>query len=119
MVSNTPQQALTLLNDPAFVEAARVFAARLLEAACRGDEERLDWAFERAVARAPREKEKASLLGFLAAQREHYGTETEAAGKLAHVGNAPAPKNLDGTELTAWTQACRVILNLQETITRY
>ena len=119
VVSNTPQQALTLLNDPTFVEAARVFAARLLMTPCHGDEPRLDLAFERALARPPRNKEKASLQEFLAVQREHYETETDAAGKLAHVGNAPAPKNPNPAELAAWTQVCRVILNLQETITKY
>jgi len=118
-VSNTPQQALTLLNDPTFVEAARVFAARLLAAACRGDEPRLDLAFERALARPAKNKEKASLLAFLAMQRQHFAAETDAAGKLALVGNTPAPKNLSRAELAAWTQVCRVILNLQETITRY
>jgi hypothetical protein len=119
VVSNTPQQALTLLNDPTFVEAARVFAARVLEARCGGDEPRLDLAFERALARPPSDKENASLLKFLTMQREHYTPETEAAGKLAHVGNASSPKNLSKAELAAWTQVCRVLLNLQETITRY
>jgi hypothetical protein len=118
-VSNTPQQALTLLNDPTFVEAARVFAARLLIASCRGDEPRLDLAFEQALARPARNNEKASLLRFLAAQREHFAADTGAAGKLMHVGNAPPPKNPNQTELAAWTQVCRVILNLQEAITRY
>jgi len=119
LVSNTPQQALTLLNDPTFVEAARVFAARLLEAQCRGDEARLESAFERALARPPRAEERRSLLEFLAAQRTHYMTDIDAAGKLEHLGNASAPKNLGQAELAAWTQVCRVILNLQETITRY
>lgn len=119
VVSNTPQQALTLLNDPTFVEAARVFAARLLRVGCGGDEPRLDLAFERSLARPARDREKASLLEFLATQRRQYAAETEAAGKLEHVGNAPAPEDLDKAELAAWTQVCRVILNLQETITRY
>lgn len=119
LVSNTPQQALTLLNDLTFVEAARALAARLLEAQRRGDEARLELAFERALARPPRAEERRSLLEFLAAQRAHYATDIDAAGKLEQVGNAPAPKNLGQAELAAWTQVCRVILNLQETITRY
>ena len=162
-VSNTPQQALTLLNDPSFVEAARVLAARLLAAPCRGDESRLELAFERALARPVRDEENATLLKFLSAQREHYSSDPAAAGKLAHVGNAPCPvaagilpaveqngvleywgagtspggrpvphsntptlqsARYGGTpaatvELAAWTQVCRVILNLHETITKY
>jgi hypothetical protein len=118
-VSNTPQQALTLLNDPTFVEAARVFAARLLMAPCGGDEARLDLAFERALARPARGKEKSSLLKFLAVQRESASADTSAASKLIHVGNSAVPNSAPPAELAAWTEVCRVILNLQETITRY
>ena len=119
VVSNTPQQALTLLNDPTFVEASRVFAAKLLDANCASDEQRIDLAFERALARPAKDKEKQSLTAFLAAQREHYQTNAEETPKLMHVGLAPEPKNAKATEVAAWTQLCRVILNLQETITRY
>jgi hypothetical protein len=119
VVSNTPQQALTLLNDPTFTEASRVFAARLLASTGLSDEQRLDAAFQRAQARSARPKEKASLLQFLAAQREHYQHDNDEAAKLMKVGLAPTPKNADEGELAAWTQVCRVILNLNETITRY
>ena len=119
VVSNTPQQALTLLNDPTFTEASGVFAARLLAIASQSDEQRLDAAFERALTRLARQKEKASLLKFLAAQREHYRQDNDEAAKLMKVGLAPAVKNVDKSELAAWTQVCRVILNLQETLTRY
>ncbi len=119
VVSNTPQQALTLLNDPTFTEAARAFAARLLARAGQSDEQRLDAAFERALARPARQREKASLLKFLADQREHYRQDEDEAEKLIKVGLAPAEKKADKSELAAWTQVCRVILNLQETLTRY
>jgi len=119
VVSNTPQQALTLLNDPTFTEASRVFAARLLAADGQSDEQRLDAAFQRALSRSAKTKERASLLKFLAAQREHYQQETDEAVKLMKVGLAPASRNGDKSELAAWTQICRVILNLNETITRY
>jgi hypothetical protein len=119
IVSNTPQQALTLLNDPTFVEASRVFAEMVLASDCKSDAQRLDWAFERALARDARQKEKQSLLKFLVAQREHYQSDQPEAGKLIKIGNAPAKKDKDQSELAAWTQVCRVILNLNETITCY
>ena len=118
-VSNTPQQALTLLNDPTFVEAARVFAARLLEAQTKSDAARLNLAFEEALARPIRANEEVSLAKFLAAQRAHYEAEGAEARKVLKVGLAPAPTNLDARELAAWTSVARVILNLNETITRY
>ena len=117
--SNTPQQALTLLNDPTFTEASRVFAARLLTPGAASDEQRLDAAFERALARPVTGKEKMSLLKFLEQQRQHHHEDTEEAAKLLKVGIAPTPAGLEKSELAAWTQVCRVILNLQETVTRY
>jgi hypothetical protein len=119
VVSNTPQQALTLLNDPTFVECARVLAGRLLALKSRSDEQRLDLAFQRALARPAKTAEKNSLLAFLAAQRGYAGTDADEPGKLIKVGLAPVPKNSDVGVLAAWTQVCRVILNLHETITRY
>ena len=118
IVSNTPQQALTLLNDPTFVEAARVLAARALNEA-RTDDQRLEWLFERSLARPIREKERRSLEVFIAAQREQYASEAEGASKLLKVGLAPEPKASKPSELAVWTHVCRVILNLHETITVY
>jgi len=119
IVSNTPQQALTLLNDPTFMEASRVFAERVLASDCKCDEDRIDWAFQRALSRSAREKEKQSLLKFLTVQRDHYQSDEPEAAKLIKIGNAPVTKNTHQTELAAWTQVCRVILNLNETITCY
>lgn len=115
VVSNTPQQALTLLNDPTFVESARALAARLTTGS---DDARLKEAFQLALSRDPRPAEQASLLKLLGAQREYYQGHTEDAAKLMHIGISPAPK-AGAPELAAWTQVTRVILNLQEFITRY
>ena len=117
--SNTPQQALTLLNDPSFVEAARVMAAKLVSEAGATDEARLSRAFELALAREPKEKERASLLAFLKMQRDAFQADTSGADKVIRIGIAPACEKCDRVELAAWTSLCRVILNLQETITRY
>jgi hypothetical protein len=115
--SNTPQQALTLLNDPAVVEAARVFAARLLQTPAP-DPERIRQAFHLALNRDPKPKELDSLTAFLQTQRDTFKSTPEDATKLTHIGLAPkAP--LDPIEHAAWTQLARVLLNTQETITRY
>lgn len=119
VVSDTPQQALTLLNDPTFVEAARVFAAHVLTSGRPSDAQKLDAAFERALARPPRPAERASLLEFLDTQRRQYHQAPEAAAAFIRVGNRPVSRNDAPAELAAWTQVCRVILNLHETITRY
>ena len=116
-VSNTPQQALTLLNDPTFVEAARVFAARIV-AVGSTDEAHLSEAFRVALARAPKPAERTSLLRLLAAQRDYYRANAAEAEKLLRTGLTPRPIG-DAADLAAWTQVTRVILNLQEFITRY
>ena len=118
-VSNTPQQALTLLNDPTFVEAARVWAAKLLKAPAKSDDARLELAYQQALGRSVKPKEAVSLKTFLAAQRLHLAEDKDEVVKLQKVGLAKPSTDLDSTELGAWTSVCRVILNLQETITRY
>ncbi|MES2461699.1 MAG: PSD1 and planctomycete cytochrome C domain-containing protein [Armatimonadota bacterium] len=118
-VANTPQQALTLLNDPQFVEAARVFAAHLLTTPAPSDSARLENAFQRALGRPIKARESASLLAFLKTARGEYAARPEDAAKLRKVGQASTPSVADDVELAAWTSVCRVILNLNETITRY
>ncbi len=118
VVSNTPQQALTLLNDPTFVEAARLFAARLLKTPTSDDDARLRQAFQLAIAREPKAKEADSLKKFLGTQRDYYRANSAEAAKLIKIGTAPPPSG-DAAELAAWTTVCRVVLNSQEAITRY
>lgn len=117
-VSNTPQQALTLLNDPSFVEAARAFAGRILSAGARDEAARLDLAFQLALSRPPQRAERDSLTSFLAAQRAVYRADLASAKKLLRIGLAP-PLGGDLVEAAAWTQLARVLLNTQEVITRY
>ena len=122
-VSNTPQQALTLLNDPTFVEAARLFAARLLgDPQAKTDVQYLRRAYQLALAREPSAAEFSSLAKFIATQRATYRANPADAEKLLKVGLAPrTPVKLDADalELAAWTNLCRVLLNAHETITRY
>jgi len=116
--SNTPQQALTLLNDPTFTEAARVFAQQLL-AQPGSTAQRLDAAFLRALGRPAAEAEQASLHRFLFQQREEFRRDPAQAEALLAAGIAPRPAQADAVELAAWTCVCRVILNLHESITRF
>jgi hypothetical protein len=118
-VANTPQQALTLLNDPTFVEAARVLAQSLLAKQGRSDADRLMQLYEKALARSPKAREHQSLAGFLDLQRIFYRDNPSEADQLLHVGLTPVAQSPDERELAAWTTVCRIIMNLHETITRY
>jgi len=116
--SNIPQQALVLLNDPEFVEAARALASRTVAEGGAADEARVSWAFRRATSRVPTTNESRVLLGVLQKHRADYAKAPADATKLLAVGDAPASKTVPPAELAAWTSVCRVILNLHEMITR-
>jgi hypothetical protein len=118
VVSNTPQQALTLLNDPEFVEAAKALAALAIGHE-KTDDSRLEFIYRRALARSIRPKEAESLKQFLAGQRSNFKAHPADAGKLLKVGLTQVPATADPVEEAAWTNVCRVVLNLHETITRY
>lgn len=116
--SNTPLQALVLLDDPTYVEAARVLAERILREGGTSPNERLRWAFTRALSRAPLREEQRILRELYEKQIQHYRTDTQAAEQLVSTGDRPVPKDLDLAELAAWTAVSRTVLNLHETITR-
>ncbi len=116
--SNIPQQALVLLNDPTYVEASRVFAARILSECHGTTRERISWAWQQALQRDPRPEELKTVESLLAKHQVAYHENTDAAAKLLSVGQTPVPDSLDKAELAAWTHVARVLLNLHETITR-
>jgi hypothetical protein len=116
--SNIPQQALVLLNDPTYVEAARAFAERILRE-CKGDEDaRITWAWRQTLARKPQAKEIATLRALLDKERAQYQRDEAAAEAFLKVGNTAPPAELDAAEIAAWTNVARALLNLHETITR-
>jgi Protein of unknown function (DUF1553) len=117
-ISNTPLAALTLLNDPSFVEAARVLAARILVEGSGSDEARIRQVWRTVVSRDPAADEIA-LLELLDANRKTYRSAPETASRLIAVGISPNPAGIDPIELAAWTSLARALLNLHETITRY
>jgi hypothetical protein len=116
--SSTPLQALVLLDDPTYVEAARVFAEHILRDGGTTPEDRLDWAYRRALSRDAKPTERDLLLALLNKHRADYAADKDGAQKVVSAGQAPVVKDLDAAELAAWVSVARVILNLDETITR-
>ena len=128
-ISNTPLAALTLLNDPTFVEAAHIFAQHIMqEHGHQGPfadheksditDERIRWAFTHALSRTPNKREVELLRKLYESQLAIYQGEPSTAGELISIGLSDFPDSLDHVELAAWTSVARAIFNLNETITR-
>ena len=113
--SSTPLQALVLLNDPSYVEAARALAVRIMTESPGNEAERVAWAYEQVLSRPPSSAAKQALLVL------HEKTfERAAHAKTPEaIGEFNPPEGLDLQQLAAWTAVSRVLLNLHETITRY
>ena len=117
-ISNTPTAALTLLNDPSLIEAARILAVRTMETDASSDALRVDWLWQRVLSRPPSEMEVQVALSLLDDARRNYSQNPDAAQQLQTIGRSEVPEELDRSELAAWTMVCRALLNLNETITR-
>lgn len=116
--TNTPLQALVLLNDPTYVEASRKLAERIMGEEGKTTEERIAFAFRLATARRPSVKETAVLTRLFDTQLAAYRQSAPAAEKLLAVGESKRNSSLDVTELAAWTMVASAILNLDETVTK-
>jgi hypothetical protein len=116
--SNTPLQALVLLDDPSQVEAARALAELALQQGGTETRQRIDFVFRRALSRPATDAEAAVLEPLLAAHRQQYAADPLAAAALLHVGDKPAAPDLPPAEFAAWTSVTRTILNLHEFVTR-
>lgn len=116
--TNTPLQALNLLNDRVFVDAARGLARRIILEAPGTFDERLDFALRLCVARGGTEAEKRVLGEFFARRRAAFQSDPESARRLVTEGTVAPPEKADPTELAAWTLVANVLLNLEETITK-
>ena len=130
-VTNTPLQSLILLNDPVFVEAARVLATRVLSQ--KGDarksidqrasvtmtthEARLVELVFHVLSRKPDDHERQLLNGLLQRQRERFRKSSAEARALLSIGESPIDSSLDPLELAAWTVVAQAVLNLDEAIT--
>ena len=119
--SNNPLQALVGLNETTFMECAQALARKTLAEGGKTDAEKIDYAFRRAVARPPSKEERAELLALLEKQSQHIAAGWVNANELA-TGKIELAKNLpDGatpTQLAAYTVVSRVLLNLDETMTK-
>ncbi|MDQ6759716.1 MAG: DUF1553 domain-containing protein, partial [Acidobacteriota bacterium] len=116
--SNAPSQALELLNDPVFLEAARVFAENILAKGGPNLNQRIEWAFERALNRKPVPAEEQLLAGLHRKSLASFRAAPNAATEFIRIGEAPLPAGANANELAAMTTVARAILNLHETITR-
>ncbi|MCA9053880.1 MAG: DUF1553 domain-containing protein [Planctomycetaceae bacterium] len=122
--TNTPLQALALMNDKQYVEAARHFAQRILDSGGESDEARLVWAFRTVTARRPDPHELEVLQSLLASQQEAFSNHPDAAKELVDSATTqPQPAHLDrdharDPELAAWTLVANLLLNLDEVVTK-
>ncbi|MDQ3649527.1 MAG: DUF1553 domain-containing protein [Acidobacteriota bacterium] len=116
--SNTPLQALALLNDPIYTEAARVFAQNILKHGGQTPGGQIDWAIQHALGRKPHANERRVLVDLYRKNRLRFRRDPVSAREFISVGDYPLAKELEATRLAAMTTVARAILNLHETITR-
>ncbi len=114
--TNTPLQALVLMNDPTFVEAARKLAARALRTGGLKAEQRAAFAFRAATSRRPDEEELSILLSAFQEQQRAFAADSADAKRLLQVGESPIDSSLDVIDLASWTIVASMILSLDETI---
>ncbi|HEX6987439.1 MAG TPA: DUF1549 and DUF1553 domain-containing protein, partial [Planctomycetaceae bacterium] len=115
--TNTPLQALVVMNDPTFVEAARILAEQALRTAS-DDGVRVECLFRRVLGRAPSEPEMRLLIDELASRRERFAASPDDATEYLSVGDRPAVTDLDPADLAATAAVASLILNLDEAVTK-
>jgi len=116
--TNTPLQALNLMNDVTYLEASRKFAERVMKEGGSSPEARIDYAFRVVLARPPKPEEQAVLLGTFNQFLKRFQTQPEAATKFLAQGQSPRDAKLNPPELAAYAAVASLILNLDETITK-
>jgi hypothetical protein len=116
-VTNSPLHALTMLNDPTFVEAARALAQRAMKAESDRAAQRAQ-AFERVVGRAPNAREEAILGAMFERQLAEFSADRAGAERFLSIGESPRDASIDPAEHAALAATCLAILNLDEAVTR-
>jgi hypothetical protein len=117
-ITNTPLQALVLLNDVTYVEAARALAQRMLLEGGKTADKRLEYGFHVATAREPAPRELAVLRDTLNAELTNYSRHEDQASALVGNGESPVKPGINKSELAAWTTVASMILNLDETVSK-
>jgi hypothetical protein len=116
--TNTPLQALALMNDPTFVEASLKIAERMMTLSAKSKSERVGFAFRLATAREPTADEIGILLDVFELQKTVYLKKPNDAERLLTVGDSKRNQSLDSATLAAWTTVASMILTLDETVTK-
>ena len=116
--SNTPLQALVLLNDAVFVEAAAAMARLLIEREHDDMTARIDTLFEEALARPPTDRERTIMLDLYAAAMDEASRNPEQAHVLATTHRGPLPETMAAEDAAAMTAVCNVVFNLDEYVNR-
>lgn len=117
-VTNTPLQALTLMNDPTYMEASRKLAERIMTEGGLWPAQRIRFAFLLLLSRPPTSREQSILLSHYEKQLGAFHTHPDDARKLLSIGESKRKATLEASELAAWTTVASILLNLDETITR-
>ncbi len=116
--TNTPLQALDLMNDVTYLEASRKFAERMMKQGGSTPEARIDYAIQAALARSAKPEEKAVLVETFKQFRTRFQAKPDAAAKYLAEGKSPRDKSLDATDRAAYTAVASLILNMDETVTK-
>jgi hypothetical protein len=116
--SNTPLQALTTLNDPVYVEAAQAMAMRVWKNGGKDEKSRIDYAFELCTGRHPGPSEVATISSLLNDESDYFENSTVRAIKVASHDPKNPPEDVNLHKVAAWTMVSRVLLNMDETITK-
>ena len=116
--TNTPLQALVTLNDPQFIESARMLAQNAIKSGAVEDAAKMDYIARRVLARPLNEKENAIMLKIQRELFEHYKAYPDDAKALLAVGETKTDATLPADALSAWTMVCNEMLNLDETLNK-
>jgi hypothetical protein len=117
MPTNTPLQALVMLNDPQFIEAARKLSERIIQHGGTTDAARATWAYREVIGKEPNQEQVTLLTELITEQRDFFTTKSSDAEALLKIGDSPADPKLDKTEISTFTTLAQAILNLDANIT--